>query len=201
MNMIMTQAQQNRPNVFVKPATTPAVQVKGLGTSMAIWQRNASPWSVYTRLATLPILLLAIWSHTIYGTGFALIASGVVILWFSLNPRLFPAPKNTENWASRTAFGERVWLNRFSVPIPEGENQKALVLSLVSGIGLICAVLGAISANLLICLSGAIIAYTAKLVFLNRMAHLYTQMRTVHPLYRFWSSVPDNDNTRRANTA
>ncbi|WP_417669805.1 DUF6653 family protein [Roseibium sp.] len=167
----------------------------------ATWQRHASPWSVYSRMATLPLLVLAIWSHTWNGTGFAVIATFAVLIWLWLNPRLFPAPKNTDSWASKATFGERIWLNRLSVPIPEQEARTALSLSLVTGVGFVATIYGAVLNDLLITVPGMIVTYAGKLVFLDKMARLYDRMRNAHPLYRFWSVTPVNDNQRQAQSA
>ncbi|NVK36110.1 MAG: hypothetical protein HWE23_16620 [Rhodobacteraceae bacterium] len=185
---------QGRPDI-AHPASLPAAQMPAVGMSAETWQRHASPWSVYTRMATLPLLLLALWSHVWIGIGLSSIAVGLVIVWLWLNPRLFPAPKNKETWAAKATFGERVWLNRGRVPIPAGEAKTALLLSVVAGVGFMSATYGAITTNLLLALTGMIVTYAGKLVFLNRMVLLYDAMRDAHPLYRFWSSAPDNDDS------
>ncbi|WP_417689284.1 DUF6653 family protein [Roseibium sp.] len=165
------------------------------------WQRHASPWSVYTRMATLPLLALAIWSHAWYGAWLAIGATFAVCAWLWVNPRLFPPPKTMESWASKATLGERIWLNRSAVPIPGEDSRTAMTLSLVTGVGFIATVYGSISNELLIAVPGLIVTYAGKLVFLDRMVRLYEQMRNAHPLYRFWSVAPDNDNTRKAQSA
>lgn len=196
----MSQAQKiQRPRAM--PSPMPAGQLKALGMDPKVWQRHASPWSVYTRMATLPLLVLAIWSHAWYGASFAVTATFAVMVWLWLNPRIFPAPKSTESWASKATFGERIWLNRMSVPIPESEAKTALVLSLVAGVGFMAAIYGAYANDLLIAVPGVIVTYAGKLTFLNRMVLLYERMRNAHPLYRFWSVVPENDNTKQAKSA
>src|ERR1044072_9087226 len=82
------------------------------------WQRHSNPWSVITRFTVLPLLVLAIWSHKWFG-WWALPAVGVVLLWMWVNPNLFAKPQSIENWASKSVLGERFWLDRDQVPIPE----------------------------------------------------------------------------------
>ncbi|MEJ8474533.1 DUF6653 family protein [Roseibium algae] len=192
---------QNMQRPRPMPSPMPAGQLKALGMDPAVWQRHASPWSVYSRMATLPFLICAIWSHNLYGFGVAAIATIAVLVWLWINPRLFPAPKSTDSWASKATFGERIWLNRMSVPIPPQEAKTALVLSLVTGVGFLVALYGAYADELLIAGTGMIVTYAGKLVFLNRMVQLYDRMRNSHPLYRFWSIFPDNDNSKRAKAA
>lgn len=187
-----------QPHILPKstvPVPMTAGQVRALGMNAETWKRHASPWSVYTRMATLPFLLLAIWSHTWYGTGVAVLSTGAVFIWLWFNPRLFSAPRNTDTWAARATFGERIWLNRLTVPIPPNEGRTALVLSLVSGVGFFAAISGAVLNDFWIAVPGLLITYVGKLVFLDRMVGLYETMRDAHPLYRFWSVFPDNDNT------
>lgn len=183
-------AQSNRP----KLAPMPAGQIRALGMNAKVWQRHASPLSVYSRMATLPVLILAIWSHAWFGTGFSVAATVGIMIWLWLNPRLFPPPRNTNNWASKAVFGERIWLNRLSVPIPPEDANRAMLLSLVSGVGFLAALSGAFLTNPVLAISGIVVTYAGKLSFLNNMASLYDRMRDSHPLYRFWSVSAENDN-------
>nr|WP_244627082.1 DUF6653 family protein [Microvirga tunisiensis] len=48
------------------------------------WERHASPWSVWTRVASLPLLLAAVWSHVWLGI-WALVPVALVVLWLWLN--------------------------------------------------------------------------------------------------------------------
>src|SRR5688572_6377165 len=82
------------------------------------WERHANPWSVWTRFTVLPVLILAIWSR-VWLHEWSLILVTVALLWLWLNPRLFSKPRSTNNWASMGVMGERVWLNRNEIPIPE----------------------------------------------------------------------------------
>jgi lipid II:glycine glycyltransferase (peptidoglycan interpeptide bridge formation enzyme) len=63
------------------------------------WERHASPWSVWTRIASLPLLLAAVWSHAWLGI-WAFVPMLLVILWLWLNPRLFSAPGRTDTWSA-----------------------------------------------------------------------------------------------------
>lgn len=191
----MQQPQRRLRPIHALPPVQ-AGQVRPLGMPVSIWQRYTSPWSLYTRLAMLPFLLTAMASHAWLGTQAAI---GLTLLIFVLlwaTPRLLPASRNQNSWSARATFGERVWINRMAVPIPQDEAKTAMRLSLVTGAGFVVAVYGAVTVNPILAASGLIVTYAGKLAFLDRMAQLYGKMRDAHPLYRFWSISPDNDNRK-----
>jgi hypothetical protein len=149
------------------------------------WERHASPWSVWTRVASLPLLLAAIWSHAWLGL-WALAPVALVILWLWLNPRLFPAPARTDTWSARATFGERVWLNRKAVPIPDHHAGAANILTAVSAAGFVVALVGAVLNDWLPTVAGGLIAWFAKMWFCDRMVWLYDEMKNTHPPYAQW---------------
>jgi len=152
----------------------------------AAWARRASPRSVWTRLATLALLLLAIWSHAWIGWTAAASALLAVAVWTFASPRLFAPPKRTDRWASRAVFGERVWLARRVVPIPPHHERAAAMLSLAAGAGGLVGIVGAILSDLTATLAGGLVAYMGKLWFLDRMVWLYQDMRDMNPIYESW---------------
>ena len=83
----------------------------------ATWMRHANPWSGILRLTSLPAFIIAFWSRLWFG-WWAVIPVAIVILWTWYNPRIFPAPHSLDHWMSKGAMGERVWLNRDTVPVP-----------------------------------------------------------------------------------
>mgnify|MGYP003630221037 CR=1 FL=1 len=40
-------------------------------------------------------------------------------------PRIFPVPVSTDSWTSKGALGERVWINRKTLPIPIQHSKMA----------------------------------------------------------------------------
>jgi len=159
------------------------------------WLQPANPVQTVLRLFAPALLAAAIWSHASFGAGTAWAAAAAVIALLMTSPLIFPKSARPASWISRAAFGERIWLNRMSVPVPQAEHHAALVLTLVSlggaGIGL----WGAFSANMWLAATGVMVSLIARMVFFDRMAALYGMMRDAHPLYRFWSISPDNDNS------
>jgi hypothetical protein len=150
------------------------------------WERHASPFSVWTRVLTgLPVLLIAVWSIKLIG-WWSLITMIIALLWIWLNPRLFSPPRNTNNWASKVTFGERVWLNRSFLPIPKHHAQWALFLSIIAGTGFLFAVIGAYLNMLLPTISGGLISWFGKMWFCDRMVWLYEDMKNSTPEYSNW---------------
>ena len=61
----------------------------------AAWARHANPWSGWSRLTTLPLLILSLWSRQWLG-WWALVPTALSLAWLWLNPHLFP-PRSTRN--------------------------------------------------------------------------------------------------------
>jgi hypothetical protein len=80
-----------------------------LRMSDASWQRHANPWSVYTRLGTVPLLVLAVWSRVWIGWWSVAVLAGLAI-WLALNVRVFAPVNRPRHWLSRGIYGERLWL-------------------------------------------------------------------------------------------
>ena len=160
----------------------------------AVWMRHASPWSVWTRAVTLPLLLVAIWSHTWIGMTGAIVSVVLVGLWAWLNPRLFTPPSRTDTWPARATFGERVWLNRQRVAIPRHHAVAAHLLSGITATGAVIAIWGAATSALWPALLGTAVTMLGKFWFLDRMVWLYLDMKNADPIYRSWERAPVNDN-------
>ncbi|MFL4995572.1 MAG: DUF6653 family protein [Microvirga sp.] len=156
------------------------------------WERHASPWSVWTRVASLPLLLAAVWSHAWLGI-WALVPVALVVLWLWLNPRLFQAPATRNGWSAKATFGERVWLNRKAVPIPEHHARAAHILTAISAAGFALALIGALLNDVLATVSGGLITWFAKMWFCDRMVWLYDEMKDKHPPYAEWRRVGQKD--------
>lgn len=81
------------------------------------WKRHANPWSVWTRFAAIPLLILSIWSREWIG-WWALAPLALVILWLWWNPRAFPPVDPPTAWSSKGIYGERLWVrDRSRVPV------------------------------------------------------------------------------------
>lgn len=139
------------------------------------WQRHMNPWSGWSRLSVLPLLVIAIWSHIWIG-WMSIVPVLLVIAWTWLNPRLFGLPRSTDNWMSRGVMGERIWLARKQTPIPLHHKRTILVLNIATGAGLVLLVPGIWLLDIGLTLAGLILAMGAKLWFLDRMVWLKADM-------------------------
>lgn len=152
----------------------------------ATWMRHANPWSVATRFTVLPILLVAIWSVQLLH-WWASLPIALALLWMYINPRIFSAPQSTKNWASKSVLGERVYLNRDRVAIPE--HHKSWVPKIANAVaffGLIYAFWGLYADNLTAIIIGIVFTYLGKVWYLDRMVWLFEDMKSQHEEYASW---------------
>jgi hypothetical protein len=151
----------------------------------ATWLRHANPWSVWTRASVLPLVILAVWSRNWWGPwSWAPIAASIAWMW--ANPRVFRRPKSMNSWASRGVLGERVWLNRDVVPIPERHCVVPHLLNGVTAIGAAFVVWGLLELDMWPTVLGSALVYGGKLWFLDRMVWLFEDMVQQHEPYRAW---------------
>ena len=158
------------------------------------WMKHANPWSVYTRTTALPILIIAIWSRIWFG-WWSLILIILSIAWIWFNPRIFPEVKNTDNWASRGVFGERVWLNRKQIPIPKHHRIIPNILNAVQGIGIIFLIYGLWFLDFWPTLLGLILAIESKLWYVDRMVCIFEDMKDI-PEYGEWERKSVNNKSK-----
>lgn len=151
----------------------------------ATWLRHANPWSVWTRASVLPLVILAVWSRHWFG-AWSWVAIAASVMWVWMNPRIFRRPKSMEHWASRGVLGERVWLNRDVVPVPEHHRVAPHVLNAVTAIGTVFVVWGLVKLAVWPTVLGSVLIYSGKLWFLDRMVWLYQDMTARNEQYRAW---------------
>ncbi len=158
---------------------------KVFSMSDKVWEKHANPLSVWTRYSVLPILVIAFWSRIWLG-WWSTVCVVVAIAWVWINPRLFRKPKSTNNWASKAVLGERVWLNRKKVPVPENHRILPNILSIVASIGMVLCIYGVVRLQVWPTIFGIALAYLGKSWFLDRMVWLYEDMKETRPEYRKW---------------
>ncbi|MCH9613830.1 MAG: hypothetical protein SP1CHLAM54_08390 [Chlamydiia bacterium] len=148
------------------------------------WKRHANPLSVWTRYATLPLLCLMIYSRIWIGYYYLpLLALGLI--WLFYNPRAFPPPKTTTSWASRATFGERIWLARKTVPIPDNHRKMARNLAFCAALGKYPIIYGLIYLDVYQIIVGIILVNLFKSWFLDRMVWVYEDMKHIDG-YKAW---------------
>jgi hypothetical protein len=149
------------------------------------WARHANPKSVWSRLTCLPAIVLSLWAFAWIGP-WALVLLAAALWWTWANPRLFPPPVSTDNWASKAVFGERIYAARDNVPIPERHRGLPGYLTGVAVFGIAVTLWGTIWLNAGVTLLGLVIFYLAKLWFADRMVWLFEDAHASRPEYRAW---------------
>jgi len=148
-------------------------------------RRHSNPWSGYSRFSMIPLIGLAFWSRVWLG-WWALVPIIIVLLWAWFNPRIFPEPKSTNNWASKGVLGEWVWMNRKNVPVPKHHLVMPNILSAISAIGAIPFIWGLVVLEMWLTVLGGIVIIISKLWFVDRMVWLYEDMKDATPEYKSW---------------
>lgn len=158
--------------------------------------RPASTMAVLLKVITPALLTACLWSKVwLGGTVAALLCLAAVILLVS-RPRILPLAGLRIAWAQQVGFGEKIWLNRLLVPVPQGLNYRLTTLYMVFWAGVLVALSGAFLTLPLLSATGLAVAYSAQWSCFGKMIHLYRIMKDKYPLYRFWAATPGNDNGR-----
>lgn len=135
------------------------------------WRRHANPWSVFTRFAAIPVMILAIWSRIWIG-WWALLPVFVVIVWLWINPHAFRPVTAKSSWAAKGIYGERKWLEGQS----SGDFRAILRFLMATGIvGFILLAWGLWKLHGWAVLCGTILIIMAQLWRIDRLGILYEQ--------------------------
>lgn len=150
------------------------------------WMKHANPWSVWTRYSVLPLIVIAFWSRLWIG-WWCLIPGVLSILWMFFNPVFFKAPKSTRNWASKSVLGERVYLNRDNISIPEIHQGPAIkILNVISSFGMLLSIWAIVEYSIWGAFLGIALAYLGKSWYLDRMVWIYETMKDKDETYKSW---------------
>jgi hypothetical protein len=149
------------------------------------WMRHANPWSVWTRYAAFPLLVLAIWSRVWLGWG-ALVPVAIIIAWLIWNPRAFPPPASTRNWASKAVLGERVWVELKSSEVPQSHRLATRIANGFAVAGTLALAWGLFVLDPGVTILAMLLVIVAKTWFVDRMVWLFEDMKDTKPEYRSW---------------
>ena len=149
------------------------------------WARHANPWSVWTRFTVLPLLVAAAWSRKWIGT-WAWIPGVLALAWAWINPRVFARPSSTDNWASKAVLGERVWMNRRKILVPERYQIRTNAASVVAALSALVLAWGVWRLRIVPTIASLVMVYVGKIWFLDLMVSLYDEMKTASPEYERW---------------
>jgi len=158
---------------------------KIFGLNDETWMQHSNPWSVWTRFIILPLLAISIWSREFIGV-YSIVLVGVLIFWTWINPRFFGKPITTKRWSSKAVLGERVWLKRTELPIPEHHVKAAAILNIITGSGLPFLIWGLYTLHIYSVVLGLFIVIVGKMWFLDRMVWLYEDMKNKSEEYISW---------------
>lgn len=148
---------------------------KTFGMTDEAWQRHANPWSVWTRFAAIPLILLAIWSRAWIG-WWSLVPTGAVVIWLFINPRAFPPVREPRSWAARGIYGERAWLQDRDLVPPDHRKVLRLLVTLgLIGFGLI--LWGLIALEVWPTVFGTTMVVVAQLWRIDRFGWLWERHR------------------------
>jgi hypothetical protein len=159
---------------------------KAFGLDGDSWMRHANPVSVWTRFAALPLVALAVWSRDWIGV-WSVVPVALSLVWVAVNPRFFGVPRSTRNWASRAVLGERVWVDRDRVELPEQFRSRvpSLVANGFSTLGLGLLAYGLVDLDLLATVTGLLITLGGKAMYLDRITLLFAAVKD-RPEYAAW---------------
>ena len=83
-------------------------------------------------------------------------------------------------------MGERVWLNRNEIPIPEHHRRIPHLINVGSVIGMVFLIWGLITLDVWMTLLATVIVQLGKLWFIDRMVWLYQEMKDTKSEYKSW---------------
>jgi len=146
------------------------------------WLKHANPASFWTRFAVLPFLALGIWSRVWLG-WYALVPFALILFWIYINPKFFKEPKSTNNWASKTVLGEKVWSERNETKVPNHHEMVIKILTFLQAVGGLFLFFGLYRLSVWPTLMGIVIIYLGKMWFLDRMVWVFEEMKE-HPKYK-----------------
>lgn len=150
------------------------------------WLKHSNPISVWSRYSVLPVIVLSFWSR-VWIDWWCLVPGILSLLWMFFNPVLFNKPKSTKNWASKAVMGERVYLNRDNIKIPEKHITPLHgILNTISSIGMILAIWSIVYYSIWGAVLGVSLAYIGKSWYLDRMVWLFEDMKDDNPTYKSW---------------
>jgi hypothetical protein len=138
------------------------------------WKRHANPWSVWTRFAAIPAMLLAIWSRTWIG-WWCLVPIAVVIGWLWVNPHAFKAVEHPTSWAARGIYGEKLWLHNREL-VPSGHKAVLRFLIGVGSVGFALLIWGLVALDGWQTLFGATLIVLGQLWRIDRFGMLYAEI-------------------------
>jgi hypothetical protein len=139
------------------------------GTKMArirraVFARHSNPLSAWSRWATIPAVMVPLWTRHWSDAG-------VVTAWFTINALVFPKPQHNRAYATRAMLGEEQWL-------VERPRDAALVVNAAASSAGVVAMFGARGRHLKTTVAGTGLQMALTLVYWELMVRRYDRTRS-----------------------
>jgi hypothetical protein len=148
---------------------------RAAGMTDEAWKRHANPWSVWTRFAAIPLMMLAIWSRTWIG-WWSLVPVALVVAWLIVNPHAFPAVERPASWAAKGIYGEKMWLEDPSLVSGDHRKVQRLLIG-VGSAGFALLAWGLVALEVWPAVFGATLIVLGQLWRIDRLGQLYERHR------------------------
>lgn len=142
------------------------------------WTRHANPWSVYTRMAIIPLAVVAIWSRDWIG-WWSLVPIGLLVVWAVVNPYAFPPVHEPRGWASKGIHGERIQMDRHT-PIPKHHKKAFTLIMPIAIVGGLIMTWGLYALEIWPTVFGASLLVLGQLWRIDRMVWMYEELHPEH---------------------
>ena len=126
-------------------------------------------------------MVQAIWARVWLGWCLALLAALAVWIW--LNPRVFPRPRSTKYWPSRSLLSKRLWLERKTMTLIARERLMPHVGNIIALVGLGVLAYGLIELAVWAAVVGTIVTIGGKIYFPDEMTRIYTAHKDEDPVW------------------
>ena len=139
------------------------------------WKRHANPWSVWTRFAAIPLMILAIWSRVWLG-WWCLAPVEAVVVWLWLNPHVFHPVETPTSWAAKGIYGEKIWLKERG-RVPADLRAVLRLLAVVAAVGFANLAVGLITLMVWPTVFGASLIVLGQLWRIDRLGLFFEDQR------------------------
>ena len=139
-----------------------------------VWRRHAHPWSVYTRFAAIPPLIVAVWSRVWIG-WWCLVPLALVMVWLWFNPRVFPPVTRPVAWASKGIYGEAIWA-RQRAAVPPRHRTAFRLIAIPGVVGIAMVAWGLVALDVWPTVFGATLVVLAQLWRIDRLVWMYEEL-------------------------
>ncbi|NDK31163.1 DUF6653 family protein [Nesterenkonia haasae] len=125
----------------------------------AVFARHSNPWSMWTRWASAPLMLVPVWRRSWRDAG-------LVGLWMAINPVVFGKPADDRAWSTRVALGEEQW-------IAERPMDTAMAVNVAATAALLAALVAAHQRRAVPAAAATALEMGLLMVYWNLMARYY----------------------------